>query len=60
MTFAERARLQYPMIAEDELVRMCPEDLGLEKKSPCGVIEAMQALETPGLCRKCWERTCLE
>ena len=58
MTYLEKAAQKYPLFDINSIVsEMCPDDMHLEKKSPCkGLLEANAAMDTPGVCLKCWSR----
>lgn len=58
MTFIEKAAERYPLCDINSFVEgMCPENMHLERKSPCaGTIAAKAAMDTPGICEKCWNR----
>lgn len=57
MTFLEKARDKLTMHEDDIVCGFCPEDLGLESRSPCGISRPMPcSTEELHECEKCWGR----
>lgn len=57
MTLLEKAREKLTLHEDDIITGFCPEDFGLEKKSPCGISRPMPCtMDGLRACEKCWNR----
>lgn len=58
MTFLEKAAEKYPTSDINNIVEgMCPQDMELEKSSPCKDYRAAcAAMSQQGACLDCWNR----
>lgn len=58
MTFLEKAIEQSPQLSADGITTaFCPEELGLEDRSPCGMNGYAPSSDDEVMpCEKCWRR----